>query len=414
MLVGLLIGVFVASILAPPPLPMTAAGDTTPRCGTTLPLFAAEVSLARPVPDRPAMPQIVPSDARPALERIVDSPQTVGLVAYRVGEEEKGIYLNADIPYPIASTVKIIHLYAYAKAFTSGQLSPETLVPLADIARYYFPNTDGGAHPAALREIYQNGQTVGEPSAVYIGLVPRMMIRHSSNAATDYLHDFFGQELIEQSALELDMTSQTAPCPFLGQFLSMSNTHRADQNDTQAITALRQDPAAYGVGVMALMQEYIEDETFRLAQLDWWQEERRPSVRDQHYFTQTLSVRGSARDYAAVMARIVSADFANPALAQLMRYYLEWPMEFPANQALFQTLGYKGGNLPGTYTGVYYGVRAAGGAPIVVALFYSDLPMSMYRDWRGAYPHDELARWILTDPAALDTLRTYLAAAITQ
>ena len=48
------------------------------------------------------------------------------------------------------------------------------------------------------------------------------------------------------------------------------------------------------------------------------------------------------------------------------------------------------------------------GALTVVVLFFRDLPQQTYREWRNALPHDELARWLLADPAAIPALAAAL------
>ena len=80
-------------------------------------------------------------------------------------------------------------------------------------------------------------------------------------------------------------------------------------------------------------------------------------------------------------------------------------MIFPANQELFSTIGYKDGSLPGILTTVYYAQRIEDDAQIVVALFFHDLSQNNNRRWRQDLPHDELSRWILSDPNAIPTLR---------
>jgi hypothetical protein len=39
------------------------------------------------------------------------------------------------------------------------------------------------------------------------------------------------------------------------------------------------------------------------------------------------------------------------------------------------------------------------------------LPQSVYRQWRADLPHDELARWLLADPAAIPALSAALGQA---
>jgi len=42
---------------------------------------------------------------------------------------------------------------------------------------------------------------------------------------------------------------------------------------------------------------------------------------------------------------------------------------------------------------------------VVVILFFHDLPTSTYREWRRTLPHDEFARWLLYDPAAIPAVK---------
>ena len=232
-----------------------------------------------------------------------------------------------------------------------------------------------------------------------------MMIRYSSNAASDYLHLRLGQRTIEQTALDIGLSRQTAPCPWLGQFLVMSN-HTRVASDGPAVRQLVNDPARYGFEVMSLTLAYAADPDFRAA-------EQRPRWRaplaSQRLLAAELNARGTAREYANLMARIQRNNLATDYQNIIVRRALEWPTPFPDNQALFSTVGYKDGSLPGILTTVYYARRLVDQAPVVVALFYRDLPQTTYRRWRQTLSHDELARWLLADPAAIPTLRQLLS-----
>ncbi len=85
----------------PPPtqaaLPLTG---TLPPCGQLLPILSNYkgdlVESLDPAPqDLARLQDLVPDAARPALDRILSAPDTVGLAAYRVGQEDQGAYLNA-------------------------------------------------------------------------------------------------------------------------------------------------------------------------------------------------------------------------------------------------------------------------------------------------------------------------------
>jgi beta-lactamase class A len=382
-------------------------------CGQILPILSDYdgplVTTLNPGPQALANLQaIVPDTARIALNRLLAEPGLVGLAAYRVGQEADGAYLNADAPMPLASVVKVIDLVAYAEAAAAGQLDPTGTVTLDELETYYLPNLDLNGHPRAVTGLEENGRVFGDPATLLLDEVPGMMIEFSSNAATDYLHMLLGQTVIEETAVSLNLTSQTAPCPWAGQFLAMGNHTRTLESDEIAIQNYIDDPARYGHEVMLLTAAFSTDPDFRQTAIDWRRDTRRPNGQTQRLFSDNLNAQGSARDYANLMARIALNGLNSGDSSFIARRYLEWPMRFTVNQELFSNLGYKGGSLPGVLTTVYYAYPIGEDTPIVVALFYRGLNGRTYRDWRDNLTYDELARWLLSDPAAIPALRAVL------
>lgn len=386
----------------PTPLPLLSSP-----CGVRLPIMPASAAPPTASLNSNQILDDVPAEARAAVRYILDHPQDVALVAYRVGQEPYGIYLNADTPMPLASVAKVIDLVAYATAVSAGELDPANWVPLSDLEQFYLPGTDLGAHRYALEDAASRDLIAADPPRTPLEEIPWMMTRHSSNAATDFLHWRLGQEAIEATALRLGLNSQTAPCPFIGQFLVMANHIRSGDDRTE-INRYVADPATYGADVMRLTGAFALDEAWREAEIAWRRASRRPSIETQRLFSEQLGTRGSARDYANLMSVIAQNKLETSFINILVRHYLEWPMIFAVNQEQFWTMGYKGGSLPGILTGVYYGEPLTYRTPVVVALFFHNLPMQTYRQWRQNWPHDELARWLMHDIDALPTLSRLL------
>ncbi|WP_420645241.1 serine hydrolase [Candidatus Leptofilum sp.] len=386
--------------------------EITP-CGQQLPLLPqnnvpATTDLAPDPAALAALLAALPESARPAWERLATNPGSVGLVAYRVGDEANGIYHNADVQMPLASVVKLINLVAYVEAVAAGQLDPTSYVTLETLERYYLPGYDLGSHNRAVAELAENGLVLPNPDRIRLEDVPWMMMRHSTNAATDYLHMLLGQTVLEETAVSLNLTQQTAPCTFLGQFMAMSNQTRQNNSDRLAIQAYLENPTSYGTEVVQLAEMYVNEASFRELEQAWHRNERRPSPQDQRYFSHTLNAHGTPREYAALMAQIAQNGLTNPESSFLARRYLEWPMIFPANQERFSNLGYKNGSLPGILNTAYYAYPIGESTPTVVILFFQDLPGSSYRTWRGSLPHDEFARWLLDNPKGLALLKAAL------
>jgi len=386
-----------------PTLPSLAA-DLDP-CGMHLPLVPEENQPQQRLSAIVIPDNLAPEAALPALERLFQAPSTVGLAAFEVGKEDEGVYLNADAQMPLASVVKIVNLIAYANAVTDGQLDPGSWIPVEELDRFYLPGMDLGAHRQALNDLEERSLIAREPPSVPLEEVPMMMIRYSSNAAADYLHMVIGQEKLELTAQELGLDSQTAPCPWIGQFLVMSN-HQRQGNDWLTINELIENPAIYGLEVMRLTDAYVNDPEFRNDALN--SRQRRAQINVQALFSENLNAQAAPRDYANLMAMIIRNELNTAFSNILVRRVLEWPMVFPANQELFSTVGFKNGSLPGILTVSYYAQRLEDGAQVVVVLFFRDLPMQTYRTWRQSLTHDELARWLLADPQAIINLRNLL------
>jgi D-alanyl-D-alanine carboxypeptidase len=380
-----------------------AVGAQVP-CGILLPILADDPQPVARKFDDLAAELSLPEAARPAYERILAAPETVGLAAFQVGQESEGVYLNADVPMPLASVVKIITLIAYANAAAAGELDPAEWVTLDEIGQTYLPRSDLGAHNRALQELGERQLIAFDPPATPLEEVPWMMIRHSSNAAADYLHLRLGQRVIEQTVIDLGLESHTAPCPWIGQFLAIANRQTSGSN-RQAVQSYLDNPEHYGYEAMRLAESYANDEAYRASESEpGW----RASFDTQLLFADNLNAQANARDYAGLMSRIVQNQLSNGYTNIVVRRALEWPMAFLVNQELFTTIGLKDGSLPGVLTTAYYAQRIEDGATIVVVLFYRQLPRQTYQQWRRDLPNDEFARWLLSDPEAIQQLRAAL------
>ncbi len=398
---------------AVPPTPTPYyTGPLSPACGQLLPILPTnttpkKTTLSPNAEAVTAVRDIIPETAVPAWQHILSNPDHVGLVAYRVGDEANGVYLNADVQMPLASVVKLIPLVAYVEAVSGGELNPATSVPVSTLDAYYLPGYDLRAHNRALTELTGKDLISGDPPQARLEDVPWMMIRHSSNAAADYLQLLLGQERVEATAVSLGLASQTAPCTWLGQFMAMAN-HTRSGGDYTAVQGYIADGVSYGREASQLADAYVNDPVFRETERAWHQENRRPSVETQRLFSHTLNAHGTPQEYAALMARIAQNGLGNPESSFLARKYLEWPMVFADNQELFSNLGYKNGSLPGILTTAYYAYPKGEVTPVVVILFFHDLPQHTYRLWRDTLPHDEFARWLLVDPAAIPAVKNVI------
>lgn len=322
---------------------------------------------------------------------------------------------NADTPVPLASTVKVVVLAAYAQAVEAGDLNPDERVAVREWERYYMPGTDGGAHPAALERlgIAATGDGLARDASATVSLdqLADVMIAQSDNAATDYLIERLGPQRLEQTIAVAGLRGQDVPLPISGIFLSWQN-HEAPTLDAARVAALTaQGHAAYAAEVRRLAAQY--------ADTPWGEEERRwltqgafrSSAVAQRSAAQATFPRGTASDYARMMGQIAHGTFLSPAVSATMQRHLNWPMQVGTNAERFSAFGAKGGSLPGILTDSLYVVPQSGdfaGDVRVSVVLMGEMSMSAWITLTQSFGQQQAIISAATDRAYLADMRAAL------
>src|SRR5690606_28682677 len=97
--------------------------------------------------------------------------------------------------------------------------------------------------------------------------------------------------------------AQAAPCPFIGQFLTITDAN-GGRTERDQVQRFIDDPGLYSVEVMNLADRFANDVSFRNAVGTWRGRANGPDITSQNLFSEHLNTRGSAQDYANLMARI--------------------------------------------------------------------------------------------------------------
>jgi hypothetical protein len=327
-----------------------------------------------------------PEDVR---QYIANHRSDVALVSYsvtpdgRIDASDPVIQLNPDQPMPLASTIKIIVLAAYAREVEAGRLDPSARIKIGQWESAYIPLTDGGAHPEALQELGipfdEFGFAKNPGRTVTLDQIVRAMIRFSDNAATDLLIGKLGPGKLRAILTAAGLTGQEIPLPVSGLFLSWENhvDGPLTPGRLQALTQLR--PEAYAARVRRIARLFQEP-AWKMDEFEWLLQAP-ATPRQLEAGAANLYPKGTARDYARIMARVATGTFLSPAVSATMRRHLGWPMEFPSVDQLFTAVGSKGGSLEGVLTGAWYLIPKAGdftGKIRVSALFFRHLPLWAY------------------------------------
>lgn len=295
-------------------------------------------------------------------------PDRYALAFFEVGAEDGGVFHDADTPWPLASTVKVIPLALASQRLSSGRWSEDT--PLSTVEHFYLEDTDGQAHPRAMKRADGGIDTIGRALTA--------MIESSDNAATDALLFSLGRDTLEREVPLLG--ALPVPHPLSGTMLLQLGSLDGGVDDAAwaLATPLRDDGA--------LAQPLAA----RLSEVE---------VREQLVMAKTYDNRGSARAFAKLMEAFV-LDPSNHHDAARLR--LSWPMRKPGNQKHFRQWGTKGGSLPGTLTSATY-VETNSGRRRVLALFLHDLPFATWVGLSRSYAQQQVEFEVLQaeDPRAL-------------
>jgi D-alanyl-D-alanine carboxypeptidase len=283
------------------------------------------------------------------------------------------LFHNADEPMPLASTIKIVVLAAYAREVVAGRLDPDEGISLGDWDRFYLPGTDGGAHPRALADLNvpadEHGFVLNPAASVPLDKVVRAMIRRSDNAATDLLMARLGRDTLRATIAEARLGGQETPLPFLGLFLSWTNHEEGSLTPRRVQQLKGLSNTRYTARVDRFTAAYQDE--------DWRQEERRRRIEGRYRFRYPLEEQtagmlfpaGTARDYARIMAGVVTGTFLSPEISAVMRPHLERDL---LGSTDFESIGFKGGSLAGVLTEAIWFVPREGdfaGKPRIVVLF---------------------------------------------
>ena len=274
---------------------------------------------------------------------------------------------NAETKMPLASLVKVIHLAAYAKAVTEGQLNPHQLVPVGELDNLYLPGTDGFAHLAALQDLGiatdEFGFARNPATTITLEQMVRAMIRFSDNTVPDWLLARLGDGAFREVIRQGGLTGQDLPIFIAGFNLALENHEQGLLSAQSEREFLNLSPFAFARLVKQL-QVRFQDPAWKSAEFTW-RLANQDLLGNRTFLTKTF-VRwpnGTVLDYAMLLARLSQGTFLSREISATMRRFLETSL-LPSllddpNQ--FSVWGSKGGSWDGGFqTNAIYAIPRSG------------------------------------------------------
>lgn len=337
-------------------------------------------------------------------ETILSNPATTAMAAYTIDaqgnllEDGSSVFYNADTPLVLASTMKVAVLAAYESAVVNGELDPHQRVAVTDLEKYYLPKTDGNAHINGLTSIGiktdELGFAIDQNAIISLDDIAKIMIHYSGNAETDYLIARLGIDKVNSL---LAMEQLRSIRPVLGVTLALMNHENTFANDgfrSQLITDVGQGDIKY---LEQLENLYLNDPTWRTKQIEFMRSGEYIEAANQLGWDGQVEAgylfpKGTAREYAALMARIASGKFISPEVSANMQQKLEsTPSEWLVRLIYCHRFGAKDGLTAGVINLVSYCEPKSGplaGQTRVMVIFTNDLPVQTWSaqvQYQGIY-----------------------------
>lgn len=271
--------------------------------------------------------------------------------------------LNENKMMPLASTVKILVAIEFAQQSTHEMINENSTVSLAELDKYYIPNTDGGAHEAWLEYAKKTKAIVD--SQVKLVDVARGMTMFSSNANTEYLMDLLGFDNIKDNISLFKIKQHTALYPLVGaMFLYQIPKKSSEEKEFKSIAKL--SDKNYSMEAYDMHMQLKEDSSFKAT--------FRPeqfSMKMQKLWSDRLP-QSTTKEYVQLVAALNNREILDEDVYFPIAEVLEFPMESKAFQAVFKHYGAKGGSTGFVLTHVIY-LTMKDGTRMELAIFFNDL-----------------------------------------
>lgn len=293
---------------------------------------------------------------------------------------------NPDTMMPLASTVKIIVAVEYARQASYNRFSPDSLIALSELDKYYIQGTDGGAHPGWLQEIEGDSASVRQ--------IAQGMIKQSSNANTEWLTAFLGPENVNNRIDSLGIDRHSEIYYIVSALLVGSERFPELSGDilTDSLRSLSDEE--YTDTIYQIHDKLTADTSYK-DQLGL------PDLEAQRVWSDRLPA-STAFEYSELMRKFNSKTYFDPQTQEYLDELMEWIMENPDNQQWLQHSGMKGGSTAFVLTKALYATDTDGNT-IELAYFIDDLGILQSLRLQNSMNPFELA--VLTDEKFIEEIK---------
>jgi hypothetical protein len=315
---------------------------------------------------------------RDVLDYLAAHPDKASLVAYDVGAKADGIFYRADTARALTEVPQLLLMAEYARQVGAGQLAPTRPVPLDSLDVYALPGSGQRQHRTARQALIDSGR-VDPDSTVALHAVARNAFQEDDPAAADWLMAHLGPAAVRQAPARFRLPNSDPPLPNSGTQLLWTNHTQTASSETRIDTLANLSPGALSSRAYAQMERLRRDSTFRRTERQrLTQHGSGLSLREQRTLARYTAPRGTAAEYANLLARVAQGALINATVADSLQPFVERSFARDSVALSIRTVGSVGGATPGLISLAGYAKRAGDTPPRVVVLLLEGLPMAVF------------------------------------
>ncbi|MCP9749410.1 serine hydrolase [Ferruginibacter sp. HRS2-29] len=272
-------------------------------------------------------------------------------------------HVNENTLMPLASTVKIMVAVEFAKQAALNVIDQSSKVSLAELEKYYLPNTDGDAHPNWIAYEKKMGHIQGDSARLMD--VARGMIMFSSNANTEYLMDLLGFDNVKNNIQLFGLKQHTAIYPIVASLFMYQNPKgKKEESILKGIKKLSDQEYSRYIFDMhnALKYSTLLKDKFRPQDL---------TMTMQKAWSDRLPA-STTKEYVRICKVLNNRKFFDENTYGIISEVLETIMENPANQKWLKHAGMKGGSTAWVLTKAVYATTKED-TKLEMAYFFNNL-----------------------------------------
>lgn len=335
------------------------------------------------------------------LDYIEAHPETASLVAYTIGREDEGIYIDANTARPLVNLPNVAALVAYAEGVNSGQIDAEARVPVAEVNRWALPGVNAQVHERTLSRWHDDDRIDAE-STIAVADIAHAVARHNDDPALDWLINRLGRAAVQAQTEALGWPDEATPVPKSGLYLEWADAASVLRNSESDVPPTIERAAMYESAT-----RYATDSTYARSVRETFRTQGTSlTLRDQRRIAQATLPHATAAEIARTFVQMEAAPSGQP-MAQAYAM-LDRATGIDTLSVGVERVASKGGAMPGVISFAGMAHYADGRPPRVVVLSMEDIPLAVFYHLLQAGLDQGLALRLLGDDAFFEATRERL------